>query len=102
MVENLEDFLGSGLVDLPVGEVSKSDVKNGSILGGVDVLAGEHVVSVLLDAWEETRQGRRARRKWRRRRPMRSAFLRKRRCGEEAKGGVRGSTRESRDGPETS
>lgn len=77
MVENLEDFLGSGLVDLPVGEVSKSDVKNGSILGGVDVLAGEHVVSVLLDAWEETRQGRRARRKWRRRRPMRSAFLRR-------------------------
>jgi hypothetical protein len=47
--EDVKDLVRSGLVDLPVGEVSEGDVKDGSVLGGVDVLAGVHVIPGLLD-----------------------------------------------------
>ncbi|KAI3477404.1 hypothetical protein L1887_60923 [Cichorium endivia] len=44
------DLVDAGLVDLEVaGDVAEGDVEDGAALGGVDVLAGEHGVDLLLD-----------------------------------------------------
>lgn len=39
----------TGLLDLEVVEVAERDVEYGAVLGGVDVLTGEHLVAIRLD-----------------------------------------------------
>jgi len=49
MLEDSGNLAGALLADLELVEVTEGDVKDGTILGGVDVLSGEHLVPVGLN-----------------------------------------------------
>jgi hypothetical protein len=51
VLEDIVDLIDTGLVDAETAllGVSESDVEDSSVLGGVDVVTGEHRVSELLD-----------------------------------------------------
>lgn len=49
MSEDLVHFVHTRLGDLPFVKVSESDVKHGTIFGGVNVLSCEHLLAVLFD-----------------------------------------------------
>jgi hypothetical protein len=50
VLQDSRDFINTRLGDVIFPETPECDVKDGTILRGVDMLAGEHLVTVFLDA----------------------------------------------------
>lgn len=50
MLQDFWDFINTRFGNVIFPETSKRDVKDRTILRGVDMLSGEHLVTVLLDA----------------------------------------------------
>lgn len=50
MLEDVSDLIHTRLLGVQLPKPTKSDVQYGTVFGGVDVLSGEHLVAVFLDA----------------------------------------------------